>query len=142
MPNHGITYVEILLIVGLIAILSSASTPFYSNFILKNNTSTATATVVNTLRKAQSYSMNQKNGSVWGVCLTGGNIRLFAGTCVSPVIGEDTSIPAWITVSGLTEITFSKLRGEPSSSLNITVSSDLKTNTIVLNPAGGLDVDE
>lgn len=142
MHTRGITYVEILVIVGIIAILSSAATPFFSNFILKNNTGTATAMAVNVLRKAQLYSMNQKNGSVWGVCVTGGNIRLFTGTCTAPVIREDTTIPPWVTVIGLSSVTFSKLRGEPSSALDITVSSSLKSNTIALNPTGGLDIDE
>lgn len=142
MYNRGITLVEILVVVGIIAILSSAATPFYSNFILKNNTDIATTTVVNVLRKAQLYSVNYKNNSIWGVCSSGGNIRLYTGSCASPVLKEDTSVPPWITVSGLNAVTFSKLRGEPSSALNITVSSSLKANTVALNPAGGLDIND
>lgn len=138
--TRGVTLVEILVAVGIMAIISSAATAFFSNFILKNNTDLATATVVSVLRKAQLYSVNSKNNSVWGVCSNSGNIRLYTGSCASPVLKEDTSIPLWITVSGLNAVTFSKLRGEPSISLNITVSSNLKANTVALNPAGGLDV--
>lgn len=138
--NAGITYIEVLVLVALISIVSFISTPFFSHSLLRNNTTTATELIENVIRKAQLYSVNGKNNAVWGVCITSGKIRLFTGTCAAPVIREDTTLPKNITITGLSETTFSKFRGEPSSSRTITIQSGIKTQTIVLNPVGGMDI--
>lgn len=140
--RSGISLIEVILVVGLFAVIGTASTPFFSHFLLRNNVDTTAETVVNTLRKAQNSSMNQKSSAVWGACMTGSTIRLFTGSCASPTTREDTPIPSGITVSGFSAVTFSKLRGEPSSGITVTVSTAQKSKTIVLNPAGGMDISQ
>ena len=137
--NRGVSFIEVILIVGLFAVVGTSSTPFFSHFLLRNNVDTTTQTVINVIRKAQNYSMNQKSGATWGACVTGGSIRLFSGSCIAPTFRQDTPVPPGVTVSGLTSVTFSKLRGEPSSSVTITVSSSLKSKTVSVNSAGGMD---
>ena len=138
--RKGISYIELLIVVGLMAIIGASVSPFLSNFILRNNLETTVDNLVGTIRKAQSYSMDGKNNAVWGVCLSGGNIRLYTGSCSSPTISEDFSVSSSVSITGLSDTTFSRLRGEPSNILGVTISTDIGSATISLNAAGGMEV--
>lgn len=138
--RKGISYIELLIVVGLMAIIGASVSPFLSNFILRNNLETTVDNLVGTIRKAQSYSMDGKNNAVWGVCLSGGNIRLYTGSCSSPTISEDFSVSSSVSITGLSDTTFSRLRGEPSNTLSVTISTDIGSATISLNAAGGMEV--
>lgn len=138
--SQGVTLLELLLVVGILAILATVLTPFFSNFVTRNNLDLAAEVVVGSIRKTQNYSMNAKNNSVWGICTNAGKIRIYTGSCASPTQREDTTIPAGITISGLSGTTFSKFRGEPSSGVTITIRSGIKEKSIVINNAGGLDI--
>lgn len=137
--HQGVTFVEILLVVSIIAIIAAAVSPFISNFILINNFEITRDYTIGTLRKAQAYAMSGKNGEIWGVCVTGHNLRLFSGSCNSPNIKEDYVLSETVSISGLNEITFNT-RGEPSSSLDINLNTDLDHAHIVANRAGGIEL--
>ena len=136
----GITFIEIIIVVTIIAVLSATTAPFVSGFILRNNLETAQDKVVSTIRKAQFYSMDGKNGSAWGICVRGTSIRLYRGDCDSPDFSEDLDYSSTISIVGLDDTTFSKLRGGPSNALNITVSSSIDSVNIQVNQAGAIDV--
>ena len=138
--RKGISYIELLIVVGLMAIIGASVSPFLSNFILRNNLETTVDNLVGTIRKAQSYSMDGKNNAVWGVCLSGGNIRLYTGSCSSHTISEDFSVSSSVSITGLSDTTFSRLRGEPSNILGVTISTDIGSATISLNAAGGMEI--
>ena len=134
------TIVEVILVVAIVTIIGASTTPFISNFIARNNHETTVDKLVSSIRKAQNYSMNGRDGVIWGICLSGNNIRLYRGSCVSPTFSENFSVPGTVTLTGLNDTTFSSLRGEPNGSLNITITSNLGSNTIIVNSAGGIDV--
>lgn len=138
--QRGVTLPELLLVVALVAIIGASVTPFLSNFILRHSLETTTDNLVGSLRKAQAYAIDGKENGVWGVCLAGSEIRLFAGSCVSPVFSEDFDLSSTVTISGLSAVTFSRLRGEPSVPLTISLMTDIDSRTVVLNEAGGIDV--
>ena len=143
--NHsslGVSLIELLLVVAIIVILGTATTPFLSNFISRNNYETSVDKVVSTLKKAQGYSISGKDASSWGVCLASGNkIRLYRDSCSTPDFSEDFDVPDSVTISGLSDTTFSILRGEPSQGLTITVSTEIGSRTVSVNAAGMIDVD-
>ena len=62
------------------------------------------------------------------------------GASVSPSFSEDFNISSSVTISGLAETTFSKLRVEPSNTLNITISTDIGSSTVTLNAVGGMEI--
>ncbi len=136
MTQSGYTFIELLLVIGLVAILAASATPFFSNFLLRNNYETTADALVSTLRKAQSYSLQNKNNAVWGACLSSGKIRLYRGTCASPTFSEDFSVPSTITITGFTDTAFSRPRGEPSGSLAISVTSAIGAKTVTVSAAG------
>lgn len=141
-PSHsqGVSLIEILVVVSIISIMGAVSTVSLRGFVLRNDLETTTNQVVGTIRKAQNYSLDGKNSAVWGICLWNGGLRLFSGTCSTPIFAEDFTVPRTVSITGLSETTFSRLRGEPSNLLNISISTDFDTRTVQLNRAGGVEV--
>lgn len=136
----GVTLPELLLVVGLVALIGASVTPFLSNFVLRNHLETTTDKIIGSLRKAQAYAIDGKNNTTWGVCLSDSDIRLFGGSCGSPTFSEDFGLPKTVTISGLPTVTFSRLRGEPSNALSIIIATNIDSRSVYLNEAGGIDV--
>lgn len=139
--QSGVTLVELLLIVALIAIIAAAAGPFGS----RSFTSQQQAATVNILRsslgKAQAQAMGIRNDAAWGVCLIGGTIRLYSGSCGAPSFNEDYAIPGSITVTGLSDVTFDAVRGAPSAALSVSVASAFASTTVSMNSTGMVEVD-
>ena len=138
--QSGVTLIELLLVIALVSIIAASVSPFLSRFILQNSLEVSTGYTVGFLRKAQAYSIDGKNDAAWGTCITGPILRLYRGTCASPAVSDDYSIPPVTTITGLTDVTFSKRRGEPSIPLTITIATTLGSNTITVNEAGGMTI--
>lgn len=137
---RGISLIELLLVVSLILILGASTTPFLSQFVLRTQHDKTVNQVVGKLRKAQGYSMDSRNDSTWGVCLFGDTLRLYTGSCGTPTFSQDTELPVTVVnVSGLSDVTFSR-RGEPSSSLSISITSEIESVQVTMNVAGGTNV--
>jgi len=140
--RQGVTLIELLVTIAIIGIIGAVASPFVSSFINRINYETTADKVVSVIRKAQGYAMDGKNGAVWGVCLTGSNLRLFSGSCSSPTFSEDFSIQSTTTITGLTTTTFS-LRGEPNPSgglTSVTVTSSVGSRTVSVNAGGGISL--
>ncbi len=138
--RQGFTLIEVILVVALFLIVASAVMPIGSNWYSLNNFDSAFNMTLSSLRKSQAYAIDRKSNSTWGVCLTGSTIRLFSGTCGSPIISNDYILPADVTISGLSTVTFNSFRGEPSSAQSITLTGVGKTKTININLLGGFDI--
>lgn len=138
--RQGFTLIELVLVVGLIMIVATATMSIGSSWYNLNNFDNAFNMTLSSLRKAQAYAIDNKNNSVWGVCLTGRTIRLFSGSCASPTIKNDYQLPDNAVISGLSTVTFSSRRGEPSASQSIILTVADKTKTISINLLGGIDI--
>lgn len=137
--KKGITLIELLLVVAIIAVIGASISPFLSRFVLQTNSDSTSDKVIGSIRKAQSNTMNGKDGDVWGVCMTGNIIRLYSGSCATPTISEDFTVPTSVSVVGLSDTTFND-RGEPSASMSVTISSDVQNISVNLNSAGGMEI--
>jgi prepilin-type N-terminal cleavage/methylation domain-containing protein len=135
----GVTLIELLLVLSLVVIVLGASAAFLPRFLVQTNHDTAIDNVIGSARKAQSYAMDEREGATWGVCVTAGQIRMYNGSCSSPSYSEDFAIPSNITITGLSDITFSR-RGEPSTAVTVSISSTVDTNTIDLYSSGGMEL--
>ena len=121
-------------------IIGVAATNFGASTLLSNNLDADRGMLVSSLRKAQSYAMSKKNNLSWGVCLTSSTIRVFGGTCASPTIKDDYVLSNSTEISGLSTVTFSNLRGEPSTTQSIVLTGNNKTYTITVNLLGGIQI--
>ncbi len=135
--NKGFTLIELLLVIAIIAILGSMTTPFLSRFVLKTHFDSTRQKISSALHKAQGYAMNSKNGQTWGVCYVSNSIRLYSGTCNSPTTTETYIVPTSITISNFTDVLFDK-RGQPSSTPTISVVSRIDTASITITESGGI----
>ena len=135
----GLSLIEILLVILLISILFgfilSLSLDFYKNQQLE----THTQGILQTLRRAQLKAMSVELGSSFGIHITNDSYILFQGNSFATRDGafdEVFDLPQIITVSGISEIVFSKLDGIPSATGTITLSSGSETRTIGINAIG------
>ena len=119
-------------------IIAAGASPFYVNLIARNNLNSSRNGFVSTLRKAQTYAISGKDNAVWGVCVSGSNIRLFGGTCGVPSRKEEIGIPSDVTVGGFSTVTFTSSRGEPSTAFTFTLSNQAGTKTIIINQTGNV----
>ena len=140
--HAGVTVIELLIVISIVAILGASTAPFLINFIQRTQLDTTVDSVIGTIRKAQGNAITGKLDTAWGACLYNGDtIRLYNDTCVSSTVKEDFTVPGTITIIGFNDTTFSKGRGEPSIPLSITISSSYDSNTITVNEAGGMKIE-
>lgn len=124
--RSGFTLVELLLSVALIGVVSVVSFPITQSFLYQNELIDASNAIVNLSRSAQLKSSAGEDDSVWGISIQSQKVILFDGTSYA---GRDTNadeifiIPAGISLSGVSEFTFSKLHGEPSTTGNIILTN-------------------
>ena len=142
--SSGFTLIELILVVAIISILALLSGTSLVSFLASNNLEVAGDKIVGAIRKAQSYAMDGKNNTTWGVCMSGNNLLLFSGSCSSPTFSEIYNLPG-VNVSGLYEVTFSVItgkRGEPSGALPLTVTltNDSGTPLVRFNEVGGIEI--
>ena len=137
--NKGLTIIELIVVVTIISLIGVSVSPFISGFLTRNNIESTSDNLVSSLVKAQSYAMDRKLGKPWGVCIQNGKIIVFSGACIAPVTSDDFSIPGNIIVSGISEVTFNT-RGEPSTALDISLTSGADSVSIEMTAAGGLNI--
>lgn len=140
--KKGFTLIELLLSIALISALAYVSLPVYQSFQIKNDLNIATTTIVQSLRRAQMLSQNMEGDSSWGVAIASGSVTMFKGASYATRdvnYDEKSSISTAITSSGLTEIVFTKLLGDPSAAGTINLSNSitsLEARAITINSQG------
>lgn len=141
--TSGFTLVEVLLSVGIIAMLAGLSLPVYAALQTRTELSTSVQGVADTLRRAQTYARGVHGDSQWGVYITDDSATLYRGTSYAArdiSFDEVTPIPSSIGVSGMEEVNFSKLHGAPSSTGGITLTLNAnEERTVSINAKGMVD---
>jgi len=110
------TLVEILLVIGIFAILISFLVPIGLNFYTSQQLETISQEMVQTLRRAQLKAMAVELDSSFGVYLTAGKYILFKGDSYltrDSLYDEVFNLPGIINISGLSEVVFLKPEGKP-----------------------------
>jgi len=139
---RGLTLLEILLVVGIVAILVSLTLPLGLDFYRSQQLETQSQGVIQALRRAQLKAISVESDSSFGVYLTDDNYTLFKGSSYltrDADFDEVFDLPMIITVSGLQEIVFSKLEGKPNITGNIILSGDSDSRTININEMGRIN---
>ncbi len=144
MRQHGFSLVEVLLSVAMIGAVAAMTLPVYRQTVIQNDTQLATEIIVHGLRRAQALSRASLDDREWGVYMTSGEVNIYKGTDYSSDrdsgFEELFEISTAVSFSGITDVSFSKLTGEPSSTGTITVASSTgDTRTITINEKGMVD---
>ena len=130
----GFTLVEMLLVVGLLAIIAGFSLPVYQSFQNKNDLTVAAMTLVQVERRAQTLSQSGTNDASWGVKIQSGTVVLFKGISYiarDTTADEVNSISPAISIAGVNEIVFSKIFGMPGTTGTTTLTSINNDTTAV-----------
>lgn len=143
MNNSGVTLMELLLVVAMILILSTAGSVFYSRFVTQNALSNTVDQIVQTMRKAQTYSMvsRKDNGGGWGVSFTAPKLTLYQGSSFvsrNQELDEEFSVTWGVSMNPSTfDIHFARGTGLPSPApTTIRVTGLSTTKTITINAEG------
>lgn len=146
--QYGFTLVEITLVMVLIAILITITTPLVVDVVTKADLSSAHESLYNSLLSAQKLSQSQSRGEKWRLCIdnTAKTYTITAGTCISPLYPEIITIPDHITISSpqTLDIAFDSITGalnlaNPWNLVTITLTSGTSSKSIILNGAGVID---
>lgn len=114
LKSNGLTLLEILIVVGIIAVLTSLSLPLGLDFYRSQQLEAQSQEIVQTLRRAQLKAMSVEDDSSFGVYFTDDNYTLFKGgsyTTRETQHDEVFNLPLILTLNGLSEVVFSKLEG-------------------------------
>lgn len=137
----GFTFIELILVLAIMLIISAMTPTFYSRFILQNAVDNTVDQLTGSLRKAQVYSMMGKQSNSWSVNYSLNTITLYKGTSFparDPAFDEKFSVNPNVAVTWTTDLSFAKATGlpTPSAGSTITVSSGSNSKTVTVNSQG------
>lgn len=139
----GFTLIELILVIATITVLAGIAIPVYSLLQVRNDLDVATNTTIQTLRRAQTLSQAIDGDTAWGVKAQQSDITLFKGASYSTRdtnFDEVYSLSGNVTPSGVSEVVFSKLLGNPNTTGILTLtSSNNEVQNITINSKGFLD---
>ena len=139
--EKGFTLLEVLLSVIILSVMAGLSLPVMASFNGRNDLDVTTQSIAMQLRRAGTYSRGANSDSQWGVHAQSGSVTLFRGAAYASRdtgYDETTPIPSSFTVSGTSDVVFSKVDGSPSSSGSITLTNtnSNEARTITINAKG------
>ena len=137
--QRGFTLIEVLLSVAIISLIVGMSLPIYRAFQTKNDLDMTAETVAFALRRAQTYARGVKADSQWGVSIQSGALTVFKGASYAArdtSYDESSVISGGIVVGGLSEVVFTKLTGQPSTTGTVALTVNNDTKTVDINAKG------
>ncbi len=143
---RAFTMLELLIVLGILAIVTIVSVPFFGSSISRNDLQNSAWRVIDDLRRAQSQAMAGHTNSAWGVHMQSDRHVFFRGTTYNAADPEniETVFPSTVTMSvislngGGSDVRFNKIRGDTSDYGSVTLqdTNTAETITITINRAG------
>jgi type II secretory pathway pseudopilin PulG len=124
LQRSGASFIEVLLVIGIMVFVASFTIPSYRNYQIRSDLDLAANQTEQMINRAKFLSQSGEQASIWGI--QAGSGILFKGTSFATrdlLYDEHYPFSPTITVSGLTEVTFSKLYGDPSATGVITLTA-------------------
>ncbi len=131
--RRGFALVEMLLVIGIIGALTVLSLPALREYSIRSDLDNATQQATQGLGRAKLKSQNGDKDSAWGFYVPNGT--LYKGQSYAardPSFDEVYPMPSTIAVSGLLDVSYSRLRGLPSSTGSI-ILRDLNNDQRIIS---------
>lgn len=115
---------EVILVVGVIGVVTGMAVPLYRDYQIRNDLNLATEQVTQGLARARLLSQSAQDDDGWGFYVPAG--ILFKGDSYEARdtgFDETYPMPSTITPSGLFEVSYTRLEGEPSATGAITLTA-------------------
>lgn len=149
MARQGISLLETVVIIGLLAFLAALGLPVAHDFTLRQDLPAARRDIVHVLRRAQLRAVLEEDGGNVGVRFasgTGTAYTLFRGSswdARDPDVDEEYHLPSGIGVTfalpdnpSQVDILFSRGRGQPNITGVMYVSSAIASSTVNIGSEG------
>ena len=132
---------ELLLVIATAILVAALTIPVGIRFFQTQTLDETTAGILETLRRAQTQAMFQKNDSAFGVKFLSDSYVLFQGSSYEEIPSEDESfsLPSGITTTGIDEVVFAKLTGIPNPSGTLTITSGNDSQALNINSQGKIE---
>ena len=144
--NKGVTLIELLIAIAIMAIISAAAIPIYGNLQVSSQINENTTLIIQTTKTARQNSISRVNDLSHGVKFLTDSFVLYQGTDYNTRLADyDRLIPLSSSLSLSTtftnnEINFSRSLGTPNETGIITINHSLgKTKTIQINKFGTIE---
>jgi type II secretory pathway pseudopilin PulG len=141
--SSGFTFIELLLVIALVLMISIPAAVFYTRFIYQMAVRDTSEGLEGMLKEAQALAMSGKENSSWGVKYDPPSIILFQGNSFSernPAFDEIFSINQNVEISGFSETVFRVISGRPAEALpQVVVSHGNIQESFSLNPEGAVE---
>jgi prepilin-type N-terminal cleavage/methylation domain-containing protein len=137
--SGGFSIIEILVVLGIFAILFAISTSVYGSLKVQNNLSMALGSTVEALRYAENKARAGEQDSSWGVKIATNQITVFSGTNFAGRNSDNdqtVNFPGGVSASGISEIVFDKITGKTNNIGTVTFASNASTKSFSLNSYG------
>lgn len=124
MRRPAFTIIEILLALSIIAVVGALSIPSYRYYSIVNDLERSVDQVTQGLHRARLLAELSEHDSAWGYQVASGTIfkgTVFAGRDAG--FDEAQPLPRTITPSGLPEVSFAVLTGDPSATGSIILTA-------------------
>ena len=135
----GFTLIELLLVISIVILIGTFSVVFFSRFLTQNAVTNTQDQLIGELRKAQTYAMMGRQNSNWGVRFGENTITLFSGNSYASrniAFDETFSTNSNISISGFSEIVFTKVTGLPSTTGTYTITGSDTSKQVIVNSQG------
>lgn len=139
----GFTLFEIIIVLSFIVIVAIVAIPASLNFLKQQNLNTTTSNVLATLRQARSQAVSQKNDSSFGVKFLSNSYVLFQGSSYAArTTSQDLlfTIPGTVSISGISEIVFTKRTGLPNTTGTILIMAGTASRSVNINQQGTIEL--
>lgn len=140
--TKGFTLLEVLVVLGIIAIAAGFTAPVYQSFQLRNDVDLAANVTAQSLRRAQALSQAVDGDITWGVAIQSGSVTIFQGASYATrdsQYDEVLDVNPNVSNSGVGEIVFTKVTGVPSATGSIVFSGNNRDVTLTINSLGGIE---
>lgn len=137
--ERGFTLIELILVTSLMILLGTLTTAFGARFFTQNAIDNATDQLLGDIRQAQINAMMGKKNGNWGVDYASNKITLYFGTSFAgrtTALDTTFSVPVSVSITGFSDLNFTRMRGIPNATPIITISGSGETNTITVNSQG------
>lgn len=124
MKRAGFALMEVILVIGILGAVTGMAVPLYRDYQIRNDLNLATEQVTQGLARARLLAQSAQEDDGWGFYVPAG--VLYKGDSYGdrdPSFDETYPMPSTITPSGLLEVSYSKLRGQPSDVGAITLTA-------------------
>lgn len=152
MQLRGFTLIEILVVLGIVAVLASATTSAFSRYTKAQLIESETARVVALFADAQARALAARDNEPHGIHLATSTVVLFKGSTYTPGANENyelglhpqVNITDISLASGGSDIVFKRISGatEESGSIEISLLDGSRSKTITIDRSGIAYVEE